>query len=54
VNSPISGSPSLFFEYLSTSLLEGMSSIPLIHLESIDLPSPAIYRLVIRQIGGRN
>jgi hypothetical protein len=48
----IIGVPSLYFEYLSISSGEGLTSIPLIHLESIELPSRAVSVLTIKQMDG--
>jgi hypothetical protein len=47
----ISGSPELYFEYVSESLQEGLTSLPLLHFESIILPSSTAYSLTIREIG---
>jgi hypothetical protein len=48
----IIGLPNLYFEYLSNSSDEGLTSIPLIHLESIELTSEAVYYLTISRIAG--
>jgi hypothetical protein len=42
----------LYFEYLSNSSSEGQTSIPLIHLESIEMPSRAVCQLRISRIQG--
>jgi hypothetical protein len=47
----ISGSPQLYFQYLSKSVPEGLTSLPLLHFESITFPYPAPYTLTIREIG---
>jgi hypothetical protein len=43
----ISAAPEGYFEYLSTSLREGLTSLALLHLESVPLPSKGLYRLRI-------
>jgi hypothetical protein len=48
-NLAISGNPQLYFEYLSTSVLETLDGIPLLHLESISLAYAALYRFTLRQ-----
>jgi hypothetical protein len=50
--SRISGSPELYFEYLSNSTEEGLTALPLIHLESIWLSFPTLYKLTIVGVGG--
>jgi hypothetical protein len=50
----ITGSPNLYFEYLSDSSQEGLSSIPLIHLPSIQVPYRTIYVLTIHRIVGNS
>jgi hypothetical protein len=48
-SSGVSGSPNVYFEYLSASSAEESLKMPLLHLESISLPHPTIYRLTIRR-----
>jgi hypothetical protein len=48
----VSGLPTLYFEYLSRSSREAVSSIPMIHLESIALPYPAVYVFTVSRIIG--
>jgi hypothetical protein len=50
----ISGSPQLYFEYLSNSIQEELTNLPLIHLESISLPHAAVYKLRISRVDGSN
>jgi hypothetical protein len=47
----ISGSSSLYFEYLSDSSQEWLSGLPMLHLKSISFFYSTIYALTIRQEG---
>jgi hypothetical protein len=49
-----SGDPQLYFEYISNSLPEPLTGISLLHMQSIRLPSPAIYAFKIGQITGND
>jgi hypothetical protein len=53
-SSAISGFPSLYFEYVSNSSVEGLVGLPIVHLESISLYIAAIYGLSIRRDGGND
>jgi hypothetical protein len=44
--------PELYFEYSKVSSRESVVGVPLLHLESILLPQPAVYDITIREIGG--
>jgi hypothetical protein len=50
--SQISGSPSLYFEYLSNSSREGLTGFPILHLGSISFASLTMYNLTVRQEDG--
>jgi hypothetical protein len=48
-NSRISGSPSLYFEYIADSSREGLTGLPILHLAPIRFPYSTIYTLSARQ-----
>jgi hypothetical protein len=50
----IVGNAELYFEYLSESSKEEFTGIPLIHLDSISLPSVSLYKLMIEEIKGKH
>jgi hypothetical protein len=48
----IAFSPEFHFEYLTISSRESFVGVPLLHLESISLPHPGVYKLTARQMTG--
>jgi hypothetical protein len=49
IQSLISGSPDLYFEYISHSSRESLTGLPILHLESISFPYSTVYSLRIQR-----